>query len=95
VVRGEASAHRPVCELVDLASGRRLSLSANQPGVQIYTSNFLDGSLSGKGTRYAQHSAICLETQAFPNAINVPTWRGQVVLEPGVTYRHTMTHKFA
>jgi len=62
--------------------------------VQFYTGNFLDGSLTGKGATYVQHAALCLETQKFPNAINVPTWRDQVVLRPGQTYRHRMIHAF-
>lgn len=84
----------PVAELSDPVSGRSMHVSSNQPGVQLYSGNFLDGSLNGKGRRFTRHSAACLETQAFPNAVNVPEWRGQVVLEPGQTYRHVQIFHF-
>lgn len=72
-----------------------MTLSSDQPGVQFYTGNFLDGSVKGKGASYGQHSGLCLETQKFPNAINVPDWRDQVILRPGQTYRHMMIHRFS
>ena len=94
VVRGEPNRLRPVARLKDPRSGRVMTLSADQPGVQFYTGNFLDGSARGKGTAYGQHAALCLETQGFPNAINIPGWEAQVVLRPGQTYRHVMVHAF-
>lgn len=94
VVRPSKEALRPVAELSDPASGRVMRLSSNQPGVQLYSGNFLDGSLSGKGRRFTRHAAVCLETQAFPNAVNVPEWREQVLLEPGQTYRHVQVFHF-
>ena len=78
----------------DPVSGRVMSIKADQPGVQFYTGNFLNGSAKGKGATYAQYSGFCLETQKFPNAINVPAWRGQVIARPGETYRHVMVHRF-
>lgn len=94
VVRGDAGTFRPVARLVEPASGRAMELWSDQPGVQFYTGNFLDGSLSGKGARYGFRSGLCLETQAHPNAANVPAWRAQVVLHPGQTYEHRMSHRF-
>ena len=94
VVNGDPNQLRPVARLEDPRSGRVMTLSANQPGVQFYTGNFLDGSLTRKGSTYIQHAALCLETQKFPNAINVPAWRDQAVLRPGQTYRHLMVHAF-
>jgi aldose 1-epimerase len=95
VVDGTPAALRPVATLGDPRSGRVMSLSANQPGVQFYTGNFLDGMLVGKGgRRYPRHAGLCLETQAFPNAINVPGWGNQVILRPGNTYHHVMIHAF-
>ena len=85
---------RPVARLKDPRSGRVMTLSADQPGVQFYTGNFLNGSAKGKGTSYPQYSGFCLETQKFPNAINIPAWRDQVILKPGQMYRHVMIHKF-
>jgi aldose 1-epimerase len=71
-----------------------LTLEANQPGVQFYTGNYLNGQTGKGGATYSRHSAFCLETQKFPNAIGVPAWQKQVVLEPGQTYRHTMVLRF-
>ncbi len=95
VVRGDPHKMRPVATLRDPKSGRVMTLEADQPGVQFYSGNFLDGSIKGKGITYVKHSALCLETQKFPNAINVPAWQSQVVLKPGQTYKHTMVHKLS
>ena len=96
VVNGEPNALRVVAKLKDPKSGRVLTLSADQPGLQFYTGNFLDGSIKGKGgASYAQYDALCLESQKFPNSINVPAWKDAVVLKPGQTYRQTMVHGFS
>jgi aldose 1-epimerase len=95
VVSGEAQKLRPVARLKDPKSGRVLTLEGDQPGVQFYSGNFLDGSLTGKGAKYAKHAGLCLETQKFPNAINVPAWQNQVILEPGQVYKHVMIHRFS
>jgi aldose 1-epimerase len=95
VVDGVPDQLRPVARLSDPKSGRVMTMEADQPGVQFYSGNFLDGKVAGKnGTPYAQYTGLCLETQKFPNAINVPAWRGQVVVKPGQTYKHTMIHRF-
>ena len=95
VVNGEPNQLRSVARLEDPASGRVMTLSADQPGVQFYTGNFLDGSHKGKGATYVQYAGLCLETQKFPNAINVPAWQDQVILRPGQPYRHVMVHAFS
>lgn len=95
IVNGESNRLRPVARVEDPKSGRVMTVSADQPGVQFYTGNFLNGSVGGKGATYAQYSGLCLETQKFPNAINVPAWRDQVILRPGQTYRHVMVHAFS
>lgn len=96
VVSGVSGALRPVALLRDPKSGRSLSLLADQPGVQLYTGNFLNGSIRGKGgVSYPQHAGLCLETQCFPNAINVPAWREQVSFGPTRPYTHTMVLRFA
>jgi aldose 1-epimerase len=95
VVDGAPDRLRPVARLRDPRSGRVMTVSADQPGVQFYTGNFLDGSARGKDATYGQYAALCLETQAFPNAINVPGWRDQVIVKPGDTYRHIMVHRFS
>jgi aldose 1-epimerase len=95
VVDGEPDALRPVAVLKDPKSGRIMTLEADQPGVQFYSGKFLDGSLKGKGARYAQYDGLCLETQRHPNSVNIPAWKSAVVLEPGKTYSHTMIHRFS
>jgi aldose 1-epimerase len=95
IVNGAPNQLRPVARLKDPKSGRVLTLSADQPGVQFYTGNFLNGSARGKNATYIQHAGLCLETQKFPNAINVPAWRDQVILRPGQSYRHVMVHAFS
>jgi len=95
VVRGAPHQLRPVARLEDPASGRVLTLDADQPGVQLYTANHLRGQVEGKGVRYQRHAGICLETQAFPNAINTPAWRGDVILTPEREYRHEMRYRFS
>lgn len=95
VVRGTPSELRMVAEVRDPDSGLTMLLEANQPGVQFYSGQFLDGSLRGKGSVLGPHSGLCLETQAFPNAVNVPAWAGQALLELGQTYEHRMVHRFS
>ena len=94
VVNGDPHQLRPVAKLKDPVSGRVMTLEADQPGLQFYTGNFLDGSLKGKGTTYNQYAMLCLETQKFPNSINVPAWKDEDVLKPGQTYKHTMVERF-
>ncbi|MES1186131.1 MAG: aldose epimerase family protein, partial [Myxococcales bacterium] len=96
VVKGDPHTLRPVARLKDPKSGRVLELSADQPGVQFYSGNFLDGSNKGKGgVAYQQYTGLCLESQKFPNSINVPAWKDEVILKPGATYKHTMIHKLS
>ena len=76
-------------------SGRVMEVLTTEPGVQLYTSNYLDGSLTGKrGVVYRQHSGFCLETQHFPDSVNHPQFPS-IILRPGQTYRQTTVHKFA
>ena len=85
---------RSVAVLRDPASGRVLEILSDQPGIQIYTGNFLDGSVTGKaGVAYGKQAAICLETQKYPDSIHHPEWPS-TRLAPGQTYRHTMVHRF-
>lgn len=96
VVNGVPGTLRPVARLRHPASGRTLSLESDARGLEFYTGNFLRGDLVGKGgQRYVQHSGLCLQTQAFPNAINEPEWKGQVILLPEQEYRHVMVHRFS
>jgi aldose 1-epimerase len=84
---------RLAARVKDPKSGRVLTVETDEPGIQFYSGKFLDGSITGKGATYAQYTGFCLETQRFPNAINVPAWKAQVILEPGQTYKHSMIHR--
>ena len=95
VVDGDPHALRPVARVKDPKSGRVLTLEADQPGVQLYAGIFLDGTIQGKGHVYNRYDAFCLETQKFPNSIDVPAWKDEVILKPGQTYRHVMIHRFS
>jgi aldose 1-epimerase len=95
VVRGQPNEARPVALLTEPLTGRQMRVWANQPGVQFYSGNYMDGSIWGKGRCLTQYGGLCLETQAFPNAINVPAWRDQVIVQPGKPYRHWMRHEFS
>jgi aldose 1-epimerase len=77
-------------ELYDPVSGRVLKVLTDQPGIQFYSGNFLDGSVKGKGGKpYEQHAALCLETQHFPDSPNHPDFPS-AELKPGEHY-HTVT----
>ena len=79
----------------DPSTGRFLEAFTTEPGVQCYTGNYLDGSLTGKGGwAYPRRSAFCLEPQHFPDSPNQPTFPS-TVLKPGQTYRHTLLYKFS
>lgn len=79
----------------DPATGRILEVLTDQPGVQFYTGNFLDGSLVGKrGQRYGPYAGFCLETQHFPDAVNQPHFPS-TILRPGETFRSTTVHRFS
>jgi aldose 1-epimerase len=76
-------------------SGRVMEIFTTEPGVQLYTGNFLDGSLTGKaGKVYKKHYAFCLETQHFPDSPNKPEFPS-VVLQPGQKYTSVTVHKFS
>ena len=77
-------------ELYDPGSGRVLKVLTDQPGIQFYSGNFLDGSIQGKGGKADElHSALCLETQHFPDSPNHPDFP-TTELKPGGRY-HTVT----
>ncbi len=77
------------------ASGRVMEIHTDQPGVQLYTGNYLDGTLTGKnGVVYQRHAGFCLETQHYPDSVNQPHFPS-VILRPGQTYRTTTVHKFS
>jgi aldose 1-epimerase len=89
--RGTASTTRPrhAARLVDPTSGRTLDVATTEPGLQLYSGNYLDGTAVGKGGHaYGRRTAVCLETQHFPDSphhANFPS----TILHPGETFRST------
>lgn len=86
---------RIAAKLTSPVSGITLEVYTNEPGIQVYTGNFLDGTVKGKkGTVYNQRASVCLETQHYPDSPNKPEWPS-VVLEPGQTYNSECIFKFS
>jgi aldose 1-epimerase len=79
----------------DPRSGRKLEVWTTEPGIQLYTGNFLDGTVHGKGgTVYVMRSALCLETQHYPDSPNHPSFP-TTELKPGETFHSETIFKFA
>jgi len=80
---------RHACTLHDPGSGRRLTMQTDQPGLQLYSGNFLNGTVTGShDAPYQRHAGVCLETQAFPDAPNHPNFPS-IELLPGGHYEAT------
>jgi aldose 1-epimerase len=93
VVRGTPGTLRPAARVVDKKSGRVLEMFTTEPGVQLYTANFLDGRVAGKsGKPYVRRGAFCLEAQKYPDSPNQPDFPS-AVLRPGQTYRQTTVYR--
>ena len=85
----------PAAELYEPASGRVMSISTTEPGIQLYTANYLNGSVIGKGGKaYQKNEAVCLETQHFPDSPNQPDFPS-TVLRPGQIFRSSTVHRFS
>lgn len=81
-------------QVYEPTTGRTLEVRTTEPGLQLYTGNFLDGSLTGKGGRvYPHRSGFCLETQHYPDSPNQPSFP-TVVLRPGQDYKSETVFKF-
>lgn len=92
--KGITARPEQVATLRDPSSGRTLTIASNEPGLQFYSGNFLDGTLVGTGGHiYRQGDALCLETQHFPDSPNQPSFPS-TVLRPGQTYRTSTVHSF-
>ncbi|MFG3584674.1 aldose epimerase family protein [Streptomyces sp. NPDC047990] len=93
--KGVTARPEHIATLRDPGSGRTLRIATDQPGVQFYSGNFLDGTLVGtSGRTYRQGDGMCLETQHFPDSPNRPAFPS-TVLRPGSTYRTTTVHSFS
>jgi aldose 1-epimerase len=92
---GAPDAPRFAARVEDPKSGRVLELWTNQPGVQFYSGNFLDGTVTGKyGRVHRQYDALCLEPQVYPDTPNRPDYPS-ARLDPGQTYRHHSLYRFS
>lgn len=93
VINGEGL--RLAAKATDPETGRTLEVFTDQPGIQFYAANYLDGTTPGKGgVKYERRTAFCLETEAFPDGPNKPEFPN-CILRPEETYLHTMVHKFS
>ena len=94
VLNGITGELRRVAVLSEPESGRILEVYTEEPGVQFYSGNFLDGTITGKnGTVYEYRHGLCLETQHFPDSPNQPDFP-TTTLNPGHLYKTTTVYKF-
>jgi aldose 1-epimerase len=95
VINGKPGDLRKAARVEDPDTGRVMEVRTDQPGVQLYTGNFLDGKISGVGGKpYVKHYAFCLETQHFPDSVNHPKFP-TTELKPGQTFKSTTIFKFS
>jgi len=81
--------------VVEPQTGRVMEVSTTEPGVQFYTGNFLDGSITGKGGHVYKHrTGLCLETQHYPDSPNQPGFPS-TILKPGQEYRSRTVYAFS
>jgi aldose 1-epimerase len=92
VLRSQDGSLALAARVKDASSGRVMEILTTQPGIQLYSGNFLDGSEGAGG--FNQYGAFCLETQHYPDSPNQPTFP-TTILKPGETYKQTTVHKFS
>ena len=86
---------RPCARLESPVTGIALEVYTTEPGMQVYTGNFLDGTVTGKyGNVYQQRAAVCLETQKFPDSPNQRWPESNAFLRPGEVYRSRTKFRF-
>ena len=94
VINGRAGTLRHAATVTEPSQGRVMEVWTTEPGVQFYTGNFLDGTLTGKtGKPYPRRSGFCLETQHYPDSPNQPSFP-TTTLKRGATYRSTTIYRF-
>jgi aldose 1-epimerase len=95
VADGDMGKMRMIARLTGSASGRQMEVWTTEPGVQLYTGNHLDGTITGKrGNAYKQFGALCLETQHAPDSINHPKFPS-TLLHPGERFHSETVYKFS
>jgi aldose 1-epimerase len=94
VLNGTSAGVHHAARVVDPTSGRTLDVSTTEPGMQFYSANFLDGTITGKaGHVYARRGALCLETQHFPDSPNHANFPSTIV-RPGAPFRSETVFTF-
>ena len=94
VLRTKGDVTKVAAKLKSPVTGITMEVYTNEPGVQVYTGNFLDGPIKGKkDVVYPQRASVCLETQHYPDTPNKPHWPS-AILKPGDTYRSQCIYKF-
>lgn len=95
VLNSEGKSLALAARVYEPTSGRVMEIHTTEPGIQFYTGNYLDGTLTGKsGKKYEKHAAFCLETQHFPDSVNHPNFPS-IILKPRAVYDTTTVHKFS
>lgn len=95
VLNTQGDQSKIAARLISPQSGITLEVYTNEPGIQVYTGNLLNGTVVGKnGTIYNCRAAVCLETQHYPDSPNKPQWPS-VILKPGQTYHSKCIFKFS
>ncbi|KAI3452328.1 hypothetical protein Pfo_008993 [Paulownia fortunei] len=90
----KGSKMKPIAIVYNKKSGRIMKVSANAPGVQLYTGNYINDVKGKGGYIYQPHAALCLETQGFPDSVNHANFPSQIVT-PGKPYEHCMLYTFS
>jgi aldose 1-epimerase len=94
VLNKAADSLEKVAEVFEATSGRVMEVFTTEPGLQFYTGNFLNGTLTGKaGKQYPKHAAFCMETQHFPDSPHQPSFPSTLLL-PDQTYHQITQYKF-
>ena len=96
VLNKNGSGLEKIASLYDPNSGRYMEVLTTEPGLQFYSGNFLDGTLTNTrgGQKYVKHAALCLESQHFPDSPNQPSFPN-TILKPGETYKQTTVYQFS
>ncbi len=96
VLNTRGDVEKPCARLESPTTGIVLEVFTTEPGMQVYTGNFLDGTVKGKGgVAYPQRSAICLETQKYPDSPNRQWAESNAYLNPGETYQSRTRYRFS
>lgn len=94
VLKTQGDINQLAAKLTSPITGITLEVYTDEPGIQVYSGNFLDGTVKGKkGIAYPQRASVCLETQHYPDSPNKPQWPS-TILEPGQTYQSHCIFKF-